>query len=309
MSREAATRQPARTDCPRNAFRVFAALLLPLLLVLSSCGGKSENSTGLLTVAGSTSVQPFAEKLAEMYMELDQPETVNVQGGGSSAGIMAVISGAAQIGTSSRELKDAEAKQVLEYPIAWDGIAVVVNVDNPLRNLTLAQVRAIFAGWVTNWRQLGLPFDREIDAISREEGSGTRNAFEELVMEETAISDGCLVQDSNGAVRELVATDPYAIGYISVGLVDCRVKAVAIDGVLPNLANIKSHTYKLTRPFLFITKGEPKGGARRFVDFVLGPTGQAMLEREGLVGAASQTTKPPVCPQAEAPRPKTAGKV
>jgi phosphate transport system substrate-binding protein len=295
MSREATTLQPDRRARPRGAFRVLAAVLLSLVLALAGCGGKAGSK--LLTVAGSTSVQPFAEKLAEMYMELDDAETVNVQGGGSSAGIMAVIGGAAQIGTSSRELNECEVSQVAQYPIAWDGIAVVVHRDNPLRNLTLAQVRAIFAGWVTNWRQLGLALDHDIDAISREEGSGTRNAFEELVMKKTNVSDGCLVQDSNGAVRELVATDPYAIGYISVGLVDARVKTLAIDGVLPTGANIKNHSYSLTRPFLFVTKGEPQGGAKRFVEFVLGPTGQAMLEREGLVGAAESTGQPPACPQ------------
>jgi phosphate transport system substrate-binding protein len=265
----------------RSALSLVAALAL---VALAACGYGASSGKSLLTVAGSTSVQPFAEKLAEIYMELHPGQTINVQGGGSSAGIMAVISGAAQIGTSSRELAAEERRQVSEYPIAWDGIAVIVHCDNPLKELSLEQVRAIFAGWATNWRQLGLPLDHEIDAISREEGSGTRNAFEELAMKGTEVSDGCLVQDSNGSVRELVATDPYAIGYISVGLVDERVKTLAIDGVRPSAETIKSHRYRLTRPFLFLTRGQPQDMAKKFIDFVLGRAGQAALEHEGLVG-------------------------
>jgi phosphate transport system substrate-binding protein len=218
-----------------------------------------------------------------MAMELHPEGRIDIQGGGSSAGIMAVISGACQIGMSSRELKPDEKRQLSEHPIAWDGIAIVVHRDNPLADLTLEQIKAIFSGQVTNWRQLGLPLDHAIDAISREEGSGTRGAFEELVMKKTPISDYCLVQDSNGAVRELVATDRYAIGYISVGLVDQRVKALRIEGVEPTAANVLTHRYGLRRPFLFLTKGEPQGTAQRFISFVLGPTGQALLEHEGLV--------------------------
>ena len=268
------------------------AVILVLLaglacFLLAGCGSRATRDTGLLTVAGSTSVEPFAEKLAEIYMGSHPGEAINVQGGGSSAGIMAVRTGACQIGMSSRGLKADEKEGVSYFPIAWDGIAVVVHRDSPLRALSLDQVQAIFAGRVTNWHQLGLPFDHGIDAISREEGSGTRNAFEELVMKKLAISDGCLVQDSNGAVRELVATDPYAIGYISVGLVDARVHALVIDGVAPNTANIKSHRYRLTRPFLFLTHGEPQGRAKDFIGFVMGRAGQAVLESEGLVGVSA----------------------
>jgi phosphate transport system substrate-binding protein len=151
------------------------ALLALALLALAACGTRSTTTgaCGLLTLAGSTSVEPFAEKLAENYMALHPAQTINVQGGGSSAGVMAVTSGACQIGMSSRELKPDERGQVAESPIALDGIAVIVNRDNPLRGLSLEQVRAVFAGWVTNWRDLGLPLDHSIDTISREEGSGT----------------------------------------------------------------------------------------------------------------------------------------
>jgi phosphate transport system substrate-binding protein len=120
--------------------------------------------------------------------------------------------------------------------------------------------------------------------VTREEGSGTRNAFEELVMHDVSISDEALVEDSNGSVREIVAHDPYAIGYISYGIVDERVKALKIGGIELNLETIKKKKYRLTRPFLFVTRVEPQGLAKDFIKFILSPEGQKILEKEGLVG-------------------------
>jgi phosphate transport system substrate-binding protein len=136
---------------------------------------------------------------------------------------------------------------------------------------------------VTNWSALRLP-PHAIHLITREEGSGTREAFELLVMNKQEITPAALVQDSNGSVREIVAGDPNAIGYISAGLVDDRVKALAIDGVLPTREDIKSHAYKLTRRFLLVARAEPAGPSKDFVDYVLSSHGQGILEAEGLVG-------------------------
>ncbi len=162
------------------------------------CGQRDRRGQAL-TVAGSTSVQPFAEKLAEVYMQ-DHPDLlINVQGGGSSAGIMAVQQRAAEIGASSRELNAAE-KNLFETVIAWDGIAVIVNPACGLDNLSLENLRKIFDGKMDNWAALGLK-PHGMHVITREEGSGTRTAFEELVMKKTEITQAALVQDSNGAVR------------------------------------------------------------------------------------------------------------
>ena len=259
-------------------------LLLALILSLSllGCRGKAETTHHALCVAGSTSVQPFAEKLAEVYMEEHPGARIDVQGGGSSAGIFAAQQGAADLGASSRELVKSE-KSLHEIPIAWDGIAVIVHPSNPLTNLTLEQLRRIFQGRITNWKALGLP-PHEIDLISREEGSGTREAFEHLVMGKTEVTQGALVQDSNGSVREIVAGDPYSLGYISAGLVDNRVKAVAVDGILPTRENIKSQKYKLVRRFLLVSRQIPTGQCQAFIHFILSPPGQRLLEAEGLVG-------------------------
>jgi phosphate transport system substrate-binding protein len=269
----------------RRGRRPPGLVLLAALLVLLGLGGcKSSSQTGshAVCVAGSTSVQPFAEKLAEIYMHQHPGTRVDVQGGGSSAGIYAASHGAADLGASSRELL-GEEKKLVEMPIANDGIAVIVHPANPLTNITLADIRQIFSGAATDWRVLGLP-PHAIDLITREEGSGTREAFEHLVMGKQEITPAALVQDSNGSVREIVAGDPHALGYISAGLVDHRVKAVAIEGVLPTRENIKTHAYKLVRRFLLVARAAPSGPCKDFVDFVLGPNGQKTLESEGLVG-------------------------
>jgi len=260
------------------------ALIATLLVLLGAGGCKSSSQTTSrpLCIAGSTSVQPFAEKLAEIYMHRHPGVRIDVQGGGSSAGIYAATQGAADLGASSRELLGKE-KNLAEIAIAFDGIAVIVHPANPLTTITLAEIRQIFSGAVTNWSALGLP-PHAIHLITREEGSGTREAFEHLVMNKQEITPAALVQDSNGSVREIVAGDPHAIGYISAGLVDDRVKALAIDGTLPTRENIKTHAYKLTRRFLFVARAAPAGPCKEFVDFVLGPDGQGILETEGLVG-------------------------
>ena len=263
---------------------LLVVCLLGLLLLTGvwGCKGGSGSAAQAVCIAGSTSVQPFAEKLAEIFMHEHPEMRVDVQGGGSSAGIHAVTQGAANLGASSRELIGPE-KQLIEVPIAYDGIAVIVNPANPLKDLSVAQLKEIFMGKLTNWRDFGLS-SREIDVINREEGSGTREAFEHLVMGKTEVSPAAMVQDSNGAAREIVAGDPNAIAYISAGLVDYRVKALTIEGVAPTPENIKNHTYKLRRRFLLLSRETPRGSCQQFVDFVLSPPGQQILEKEGLVG-------------------------
>jgi phosphate transport system substrate-binding protein len=255
--------------------------LIPGLFI--SCGDSSRNAgKQTITIAGSTSVMPFTEKLAEHFMIDSKDITIDVQGGGSTAGVQATINRTVDIGMSSRDLKDDE-KVLNKIVVCHDGIAVVVHKDNPVRALTLDQIRGIFSGSIANWRQLGW-VNRKIDAVSREEGSGTRGAFEELVMKNKEIDDATMVQDSNGSVKEVVATDPYAIGYISMGLVDEKVKPVSINGIRPSIAAIRAGKYKIVRPFLYLTNGEPNKRANKFIAYVLSRDGQRILKNEGLVG-------------------------
>jgi phosphate transport system substrate-binding protein len=260
----------------------FLGFLVLCFLTVSGCSSKTSTKTHLLTIAGSTSVQPFAEKLAEIYMDIHPNLVINVQGGGSTAGIKACREKAADVGTSSRELHEDE-NDLTKIIIARDGIAVIVNPQNPVKSISVEDLRGIFTGKIRSWDRLGW-INKPIYFVNREEGSGTRDAFEHLVMKKTEISDEALVQDSNGSVREIVASDPQSIGYISFGVVNHQVKALAVNGIQPTLATIKNNQYTLTRPFIFTLPPKPTALARQFVDFVLSREGQGILEKEGLVG-------------------------
>jgi phosphate transport system substrate-binding protein len=267
--------------------RFVGTVLLIFMVFPFIFGGCSpqgvQSKKNMVTVAGSTSVMPFTEKLAEHFM-VDHPDfVVDVQGGGSTAGIQACLNNTVNIGMSSRQLKDEE-KKLNQIIICYDGISLVINPKNPITELSMKDIKAIFSGKIRNWNELGW-VDRGIDAVTREEGSGTRGSFEELVMKGAEIDDGIMVQDSNGSVKEVVATDPYAIGYISLGLVDSKVKAVIIDGVAPTIETIKLGEYKIVRPFLYVTHGELDDSGKEFVHFVLSEAGQNVLKKEGLIGA------------------------
>jgi len=229
-------------------------------------------------------VQPFAELLAEEYARQHPTEPViNIQGGGSTAGIEAALTGAADIGMSSRALKESESAQgLVSQPIAYDAIAVVVHPTNPIASLSSEEVRSIFAGEIGNWSQLG-GTDDTITLVVREEGSGTRGAFDELMMGDAKVSPRALRQDSNGAVRVIVNSDRNAIGYMSLGIVGDFVKPVALDGVMPTVEASVAGDYFLVRPFLFTWLGQLSAPAQRFVDYCLTAEAQAILGLEGLI--------------------------
>lgn len=236
------------------------------------------NLSGAITLAGSTSVQPLADELAKLFMQRYPKVSVNVQGGGSSVGIKAAINGVCDIGTSSRELTKEEASQLKEFQIAIDGITVVVHSSNSISNLTIEQIKDIFAGKIKNWKEVG-GNDAKIIVVTREEGSGTRGAFQEIVMGKEQISDSAIVQPSTGAVKQTVSQDKNSIGYISLGSLDETVKALRVDSVEATEKNIKNGTYKLKRPFLFLTKNEPKGLVKAFIDFALSDEGQNIVSK------------------------------
>jgi len=246
------------------------------------CGKNADERQARIRIVGSTSVFPFAEMLAEAYQKVRPEIEVDVQAGGSTVGIVSVRDGICDIGTSSRHLRKGETEGVTIIEIARDGIAVIVHPSNKLASLTKAQIRDIYSHKITNWKELGGD-DTSIAFITREEGSGTRGAFEEIVMGDTKISPSGLVQDSNGSVREAVATSPHAIGYISLALVNDKVRAVAVDRVAATAENLAKGDYPVVRPFLFVVKGKPQGEVKNFIDFVLGPDGQAVLKKEGLL--------------------------
>jgi phosphate transport system substrate-binding protein len=257
--------------------RFWTGLIFSVMISLLGCQRHEEG----ITIVGSTSVQPFVEMLAEEYMLHHPQEKIFIQGGGSSAGIQAVQTQAAQVGMSSRNLTSGE-KELIAVPVAYDAIAVVVHPRNPLNNLSIEQIQRIFSGQVLNWKEVG-GTNHSITLVSREEGSGTREAFQHIIMGKQEINLGALIQDSNGAIRQVVKDDRNAIGYISLGLVNETVKALKIDGIEPDTENIKAKRYKVVRPFLFVFKKEPNGAGKNFLDYVLSPAAQNLLMKEGLV--------------------------
>lgn len=241
--------------------------------------------TGTLTIAGSTSVQPFSEVLADRFMEKNPQVQVNVQGGGSSQGVTAALSGVADIGSASRNLKDEEKKENLEETVlAYDGIAIVVHPSNQVSALTKDDVKNIYLGNITNWKEVG-GADAKISVVCREAGSGTRGAFEEIVMGDDDISNSVIIQNSNGAVRTTVEGDNNAVGFISLSIVNDKVKALDIDGVTPNVDNVKNGSYKISRPFLYVTKTAPEGLSKAYLEFALSDEGQAIVVEEGAISS------------------------
>lgn len=254
----------------------------------SSAAAPAETTTdlsGSISMVGSTSMEKLANALSEAFMEEYPDVTVTAEFVGSGAGIEAVTNGTADIGNSSRSLKDEEkAAGVVENVVAIDGIAVCVDPANEVADLTKEQLTNIYNGTVTNWKEVG-GADEPIIVIGREAGSGTRGAFEELV----DLVDGCKYAnelDSTGAVIAKVASTPGAIGYASLDALDDSVKSLSLEGVEATAENIKAGNYFLSRPFVMATKGEiseQNDLVQAWFDFVLGDEGQQVASEVGLI--------------------------
>ena len=243
--------------------------------------------SGSISMVGSTSMEKFANALREAFMEKYPKVTVTAEFVGSGAGIEAVSNGTADIGNSSRNLKDEEkAKGVAENIVAIDGIAVVVDPANTVEDLTKDQLTSIYDGTVTNWKDVG-GNDAPIVVVGREAGSGTRGAFEELLK----LEDACKYSnelDSTGAVMAKVASTPGSIGYVSLDVLDDTVKALKLDGAEPTEENIKAGKYFLSRPFVMATKGEISEQSdlvKALFDFIYSDEGSELVKSVGLITA------------------------
>ena len=243
--------------------------------------------SGSISMVGSTSMEKFANALSEAFMEKYPKVTVTAEFVGSGAGIEAVSNGTADIGNSSRNLKDEEkSKGVAENIVAIDGIAVVVDPANTVEDLTKDQLTSIYDGSVTNWKDVG-GNDAPIVVVGREAGSGTRGAFEELLK----LEDACKYSnelDSTGAVMAKVASTPGSIGYVSLDVLDDTVKAVKLDGAESTEENIKAGKYFLSRPFVMATKGEISEQSdlvKALFDFIYSDEGSELVKSVGLITA------------------------
>lgn len=273
--------------------KTTAAVLVSLLLA-AACGEQPEPTTdtgvqdspatlrGEISVVGSTTVQPLAEVLGEAFEALNPGVTIIVSGGGSSVGVKSASDGSAHIGMASRHVKSSEFEEfpsIVVHTVANDGIAIVAEPGIPVNDLTIDQCREIFSGSITNWNQVGGP-SMDIIVVSREEGSGTRGAFEELVLGEALMAESAILQPSNGAVRTTCSTTPGAIAYLSFGYLDQSVKTLSIDGAHPTPENVANGSYPVSRPLNMITLGEPSGISAAWLAFILSDDGQAIVVAE-----------------------------
>jgi len=265
--------------------RLFMAVLL--LLFVIGCNNSSSTvspATGLagtLTEAGSTTVQPLAEKLAQAFEEINPNVKIEIQGGGSSVGVRSTSDGVVDIGAISRELQPNEPALVTTL-IALDGVAIVVNPNNPVSNLSTEQLRDIYAGTIVNWKEVG-GNDEEIIIVSREDGSGTRTVFEKNIMGKTLITNEAIFMPANGIIKTTVMQARNAIGYISFGYADNNVKLLSVDGIACSSDNILDGTYPVSRNLYFVTRESPTGLVKAFMDFIISADGQKVVIEQGFV--------------------------
>ena len=253
------------------------------------CGsGSAEGDTAKITISGSTSVGPTMEVLAEVY-EKDNDVNIEVQQVGSSAGIKNTIDGISDLGMSSRDLKDEETKEVDGTQIAIDGIAVITNTANKVTNLTSEQVKDIFTGKITNWKEVGGE-DAQIVVVSREDGSGTRDGFQDILgFESDELIKDAQICDGSGNVKSTVEGNENAIAYISFGYLGDTLNDVKIDGVEPTDANVVDGKYPISRPFIVVNKKDGLSDvAKAFVDFIMSEEGQNIVAEEGFIKAPTK---------------------
>jgi phosphate transport system substrate-binding protein len=274
---------------------ILAAIVIVAIIIGGYAAGwfGSEEEPGqemqTLAIQGSTTVLPITQKAAEKYMDNHPNVNIQVSGGGSSVGVKSAGEGTVDIGMASREMKDAEKT---DYPnlnpiaIAKDGIALIVHPSNAVTSLSVEEVKGIYNGTYTNWSEFGGE-DMEIVVVGRDSASGTREFFWTEVMHKEDFVPTMLEKNSNGAVKQTVSQTPGAIGYVGLGYLDEAVKALKIksDGkeVEPTVANVLNGSYPISRSLYLLVNGEPAGLIKEFIDFILGPEGQAIVEEEGFV--------------------------
>ncbi|MDN5326728.1 MAG: phosphate transport system substrate-binding protein [Moorella sp. (in: firmicutes)] len=269
----------------------LAILVVALVAVLAvtGCGkkdfpapqqGSSQQSgnqqqsggSGTITAAGSTALQPLVDEAAKQYMEKNPGARIVVNGGGSGNGLSQVFQGAVQIGNSDifAEEKDGiDASQLVDHKVAVVGMAVIVNPDVKVDNLTQQQLIDIFTGKITNWKDVGGP-DQKINIVNRPKGSGTRATFKKYALNGAEEAQGiAMEQDASGTVRKTIAETPGAIGYLALSYIDSSVRPLKIDGVEPTAANIVDNKYKVWAYEHMYTKGQPTGEVKKFLDFIM----------------------------------------
>jgi len=241
-----------------------------------------------IKVDGSTTVLPIMQKVVEAYMKAHPDVKISVSGGGSGNGIKSLIDGATDVAMASRAMEQKEidlAKSKGENPVqtvvAIDAIVPVVNPSNKLSEITLAQLKDLYTGKITTWKDLG--GEGPVVVMSRDPSSGTFETWEGLVMKKERVFPGALMQASNGAVVQAVSKNKNALGYVGIGYLDASLKPLKVDGIEATAENAKSKKYPISRDLYIYTNGAPAGAAKGLVDFLLSADGQKLVKEAGFV--------------------------
>lgn len=286
------------------SFKSVSVKLTVLLLVLSSfaiagCGKKDKQNSQnkkSVTIKGSDTMVHLMSTLAESFMKKSPEVQVSVTGGGSGTGIAALINGTTDICASSRDMQQKEKDQAkeknitaVEKTIAYDGIAIVVNPENPIQDITLEQLKKIYTGAYTNWKELGGP-DQPITTLSRESNSGTYVFFQEHVLNKENYAPSVKLMPASSSIVQSVSTDKWSIGYVGLGYTkEAKVKIVPVKkdansaAVAPTHATVLDKTYSIARPLFLYFNGEPADNNKLFLDFAMSPEGQKIVEETGYI--------------------------
>ena len=244
---------------------------------------------GNISINGSTTVLPIAQKAAEAFMKEHPEVAISISGGGSGNGIKALIDKTTDIANSSRAIQPKEidlAKEKganpVEFIVAFDCIVPIVHPTNPLKDITLDQLKGLYKGDIRNWKEIG-GADKPVVIISRDTSSGTYEVWEEKVMKKERVFPGALLQASNGAVVQAVSNNPNAIGYIGVGYGDKSVKLISVNSIVGSKQTTLDKTFPISRPLYMYTPVPAAGDVKNFLDFVISDKGQKLVEAEGFI--------------------------
>ncbi|MDY0274038.1 MAG: phosphate ABC transporter substrate-binding protein [Desulfomicrobium sp.] len=267
---------------------ILSLSLLLCLLTMSTVQAATldafQGQKGTINIAGGTAHIPVMKAAAQSIMTSVPDIRITVTGGGSGVGVQQVGEGLVDIGNTGRALKDSEIEKygLQTFPFAIDGVAVAVHPENPVNGLTKDQLIKIFTGEITHWQDVG-GSDAPITLYVREDGSGTRETFEERALDKATPSSNSNVSNSNGAMKTMISQDKNAIGYVGIGHLDASTKAVTIDGMEPSQENAQNGSYTITRLLYMNTKGEPQGLVRLFIDYVYSEDGQGFISAAGYI--------------------------
>ncbi len=277
------------TNSKKN-MKIFLLILVFLIFFTSFLKSQTFARNPRLVVVGSTTMLPLSEHFATHYQKKKIADVL-VQGGGSTAGIKAVLSNIAQVGASSRKLTSEEKQNLIIYPVARDALAIVVHPENPITSITMKQLRDVLSGKITNWKELGVPIDKKIQLVNDSSGSGTRAAIEEFVMGKSRekkikgipISLMSVVTNSSSEMKLNITHSKYAIGYLPFSYLDQTVKAVAINGIPPTYAAAYKGDYPLFRYLYYVINKDSFGLEKAYIYYVLSPEGQDIVVQEGFL--------------------------